>query len=419
MKPVIISLSPNTFPDDVFLAVNQLFFPFSWKKGEAIGKIEQKFKEYFKVPFAFSFNSGRSALQVGLQALALPKGSEVILQAFSCVVVANSVRFAGLKPVFVDIRKNSFSLDVVDLEKKITSKTKAIIVQNLFGIPDDLQKILKIAKKHKLILIEDCAQSLGATFGKKKIGQFGKFAFFSSGRDKVISSVFGGVLITGDKFLAARVKRIYQKLDFPSSFWIFKQLGHPIIFSLVIPAYFCFRIGKFSLGKGILFLMQKIGLLDFPVKRKEKIGEKLKDYPKKLPNGLATLLLKQFNKLEEFNKKRPKIAQYYINNLSSMKNIQFPKLLKDYRPIFLRFPILVEKQEKLLKFAKKRKIILGNWYSKVIAPKGTNLKRVGYKLGSCPNAERAVKKVINLPTYPKMSLSDAERVIGCLKKFYG
>lgn len=417
-KPILIGLAPNNFPGDAFLALLNLFWPFSWKKGKAIAVLENQFKKLFAVPYAFSFNSGRSALQMGLKALNLPKGSEVLLQGFSCVVVANSIRFAGLKPVFVDINQNSFSIDIDDLQKKITPETKAIILQNLFGIPDKVDKIQILAKKHRLMIVEDCAQALGATYRGKKLGQFGKFAFFSFGRDKVISSTFGGMLITKDKNLANNIKKNYQQLEFPNRFWIFKQLLHPIIFSLIVSTYFYLSIGKFSLGKIILFGLQKMKLLDFPVKKEEKEGKSITDYPKRLPNALAELALEQIKKLNKFNKKRIKIAQYYFKHLKNKKSLQLFKLNQLKEGIYLRFPVIADSPKKLIEFCKKRKIILGNWYDNVIAPKGTNLKKVGYKPGSCPRAEALCQNIINLPTSPKMSIIDAKRVINCLRDFY-
>ncbi len=418
-KPILISLAPNNFWDDTLLALLNFFCPFFWKKGKAISCLENQFKKLFAVPYIFSFHTGRAALQVGLEALKFPKGSEILLQAFSCVVVSNSVRFAGLKPVFVDVKPHSFSLDPLDLEKKITSKTKAIILQNLFGIPDDITEIQVVAKKHHLKIIEDGAQALGATYKGRKIGQFGEFAFFSFGSDKVISSTNGGMLITKNKNLAKEIKKIYQAINFPDYWWIFKQLFYPLACSLVVLTYFWLPVGKFSLGKVILVGLQKLGLLEKQVKENEKKGKPFKDYyPKKLPNVLAILALHQLKKIDKFNIKRRKIAQYYFRQLKKIKGLQFFNLNKLKKGIYLRFPLKVVHAQELRNFCQKRKIILGTWYDKVIAPRGTSLKKIGYKLGSCPVAEKLIKDIINLPTFPKMSMKDARRVVSCLEEFY-
>lgn len=418
LKPIIISLSPNSSSDDVWLSLSKLLMPFNWKVGKSIKSLESFFKKYFQTEYVTSYNSGRSALLIGLQALNLASGSEVLLQAFSCVVVANCIIKAGLKPVFVDINSDNFSLNINDLQKKITSRTKAVIVQNIFGIPDNLGKIKEICRQKKLLLIEDGAQALGAGFKNKKIGTFGVFSFFSFGRDKVVSSTFGGALVCYDQKLALRIEKINKGLEYPASFWIFKQLLHPVAFSLIVPFYFWPSWGKISLGKGLLFLLQKLRLLDFPVKEVEKQGKVAADYPKKMPAALASLAVNQLKKLTYFNIKRKEIAQYYISSFFNIKSIRLVKISKAYQPIFLRFPILIDNPQKLFNYCYTQNIFLGNWYDSVVAPKGTNLSRVGYCLGSCPNAENAVGKVLNLPTYPKMTMADKNRVVKCITKFY-
>jgi len=418
MKPILISLAPNNFSDDVGLSLKTLCQPGVWSKGEDIINLEEKFVKYLKLPYVFSFNSGRSALMTGLRALNFPKGSEVITQAFSCVAIPNSIKFAGLIPVFADINKSDFNLDIEDLKHKITKKTKAVIIQNLFGIPDDIKKILNLAKKYNLVVIEDCAQCMGAKIDNQLAGTFGKFSFFSFGRDKVISSTFGGLLATKDPKFASALKTEYDNLEFPALSWTFRQLLHPILFSLAVPTYFSGQIGKYSIGKGLVYLMQQLNLLDLPVKKPEKKGFNISDYPKKLPNALAILALNQLDKLNKFNKKRKEIAQYYYSEFKSIKNVRTVSFNKRYDPIFLRFPVLVSNPSQLRQFARQWKIILGNWYDSVIAPLGSDIKRSGYSMGSCPQAELKSKSVLNLPTHPKMSIEDAKRVIKVLKKYY-
>ena len=121
---------------------------------------------------------------------AIGEGDEVLVQAFTCVAVPNSVLWAQATPVYADIDA-TLNIDPIDVEKKITNRTKAIIVQHTFGIPADMDALVALAKKHNILLIEDCAHSLGATYKGKKVGTFGDAAFFSFGRDKVVSSVFG------------------------------------------------------------------------------------------------------------------------------------------------------------------------------------------------------------------------------------
>ena len=220
-RPIHIGLSPNTAREDYLVALKTVCQPWMWKKGITITKVESWFKDYFHTETAVSFNAGRSALLAILNSLELEKGSEVFMQAFTCVAVPNAVIWTGAHPVFVDI-DSSLNFDVTDALKKVTSKTKAVIVQHTFGVPADMDKIIHFCNKHNLVLIEDCAHSLGATHKGKLVGTLGDASFFSFGRDKVVSSVFGGMAIINSKFKVERIpkkpKISFVFLDFSTTY---------------------------------------------------------------------------------------------------------------------------------------------------------------------------------------------------------
>ena len=321
------------------------------------------------------------------------------------MAVPNSVLWAGASPKYVDIDA-TLNIDPTDVEKKITNRTKAIIVQHTFGIPADMDALVALAKKHNIPLIEDCAHSLGATYKGKKVGTFGDAAFFSFGRDKVVSSVFGGMAIINAKCKMQNAKlREYQKnLPYPSYFWIFQQLLHPIAFSVILLLY------DVIIGKALLILLQKLRLLSFPVYPEEKRGKQPLDFPAKFANSLAVLLLQQLIKLERYNNTRKEVVQYYQSALKDRKGITQIKVRDG--SIFLRFPLLVDNPDKLLKQAKKHGILLGNWYRCVIDPKGVDYTSVGYGIGSCPKAEEAARHIVNFPT--RISEMQAKRVVASL-----
>ena len=247
IKPIFISLSPNTEKDDVRLALKLLFCLNFWKKGKEIKKLEEKFRNYLGIKYTFSFNSGRSSLMAILEALEVEEGDEVLLQGFTCNSAVIPILERKAKPVFVDI-DDTLNLDPEDLEKKITSRSKAIMIQHTFGWPAEIEEILEIARRHNLFLIEDCAHSLGAKYKGKFCGTFGDATFFSLGRDKIISSVFGGMAVTNNDNLAEKIERFRRRIDYPSGFWIFQQLLHPILVNyLVLPAYRFPNLGKLLL----------------------------------------------------------------------------------------------------------------------------------------------------------------------------
>lgn len=407
-SPIAISLSPNTERDDVFLALKLLFSPWQWGKGKDIGRLEKEFAKYFGAKHAVSFNSGRSAEYAILKNVGIKKGDQVLLQAFTCVVVPNSVLWLGARPVYVDIDQETFNISPNDLKKKITPASKAIIIQHTFGQPAEISKILKIARKNNLMVIEDCAHALGTASKGQLMGTFGDASFFSFGRDKVISGVFGGMAVTNDDGLGKKLKKFQRTLQFPSFFWIFQQLLHPLAFNLVILPFYNF----FNLGKAILFLLQKLRLLSFPVEKEEKFGQKPKNYPTRLPNALAGLALNQFKKLEKFNKKRSKIAKIYEQNFKKLP-LKLPK--RESGSIFFRYTIKTKKASKLYQVAKRKGVLLGNWYSNVIDPKGVDFGKIGYKWGSCPVAEKVAKEVVNLPTNPRLTKKEINKIIKVLR----
>ena len=409
--PIAISLSPNTQKDDVILALRLLLKPRVWIKGKETIKLENDFKKYLGCPFAFSFDSGRSSLLAILKCLGIGPGDEVLLQAFTCVAVVNPILWVGAKPVFVDIEKDGFNMDPVDLKKKITKRSKVLIIQHTFGQPARLQQILKIARNRRLLVVEDCAQALGAEYQGRKVGTFGIAAIFSFGRDKVISSVFGGMAVTSDSQLGEKLEDFQKNLKFPSKFWVFQQLLHPLAFSLILPVY-----NFFNLGKVILVGLQKLHLLSFPVTWEEKRGKKPKSLPLRLPNALAVLTQNQLKKVEEMNKHRKKIAQFYQRELQGL-DLKLPREEKGSKSIFLRFCVKTKNAQSLYGFAKKKKILLGRWYSQIIDPRGTDLQRIGYKMGSCPQAEKTAKVCLNLPTYPRLTFPEAQRVISLIWGF--
>ncbi len=404
MSPIAIGLSPNTQSDDVWQALKAILQPWLWKKGDDINKVEEWLKNYFDIGKVFLFNSGRSALYAVLKSFDIGPDDEVLIQAFTCVAVPDPIIWTGAKPVYVDI-DDSLNLDPNLLEKAITVKTKAIIVQHTFGIGGKIDLIKKIAQKHNLILIEDCAHALGATFDGRLAGTVGDAAIFSFGRDKVISSVFGGMATISSKFKvqSSKLRTLQKQVDFPSYFWIMQQLFHPIAFSIILPLYDNY------IGKLILFILQKLSLLSKPIYKEESIGGKPNVFPAKYPNALAILLLRQLNKLDYYNKVRRKITRYYFDNLKGTKNIRLP--VCNDGAIYLRFNILTAKANEIFTKARIYKIVLGNWYRNVIDPSDVDCAKIGYRAGSCPKAEEAAKLSVNLPTYPRLTKNELDAVI--------
>ncbi len=405
-KPILISLSPNVEKDDLLTCLKAIFMPRMSKSGKFSLKLEQEFKNYSGIEYSFSFNSGRSALLAIVNSLGLKKGDEALIQAFTCNALANPLIKAGLKPVYVDCLPKTLNIDPIDLQRKISPRSRLVIVQHTFGLPADIGAVLRICRQNKLFLIEDCAHSLGALYRDKPVGSFGDAAFFSFGRDKIVSSVYGGLALTNNSQLAEKIKREKEKMADPAFFWVFRQLIHPIITVLAVkPLYRLFGLGRWPL----LFL-QKSGILIKAVSDQEKKGQLSLSFPKKMPDGLALLALNQLNKADQFISHQKEIADYYQKNL---RLFSLPENQKGR--VWLRYSLFVKNSSWFLKQARKKNIFLDDgWNQKAVMPKDTDQASVGYLENSCPVAEKAAKTILNLPTHINISLKDAKRIVDFL-----
>lgn len=375
MRPIHISLGPNYEKDDAILALKTLLNPVKWFNKSQIENLESDFEKLFPGYKAIAINSGRSAEYLILKSLGVREGDEVLVQDFTCVAVPNSATWLGAKAIGV-AHGPDYNFDLSDLGKKVSKNSRAIIVQNTFGFPAEYKVIAQVVGRD-VNIIEDCAHALGVKIS-------GSIAFFSFGRDKIISSVFGGMIITSDVEMFNRIKTLRDKLLDPPIFWTIQQLLHPIVLSFILPTY------TLGLGKLMLVILQKLNILSRAVYPEEKSGGHPKVFPAKMPAALAVLARHQLKKLERFNNHRKSIAQFYFDNLKSGQIILPPN---NKNALWLRFPIKVLNGPGLLKYARRKNIVLGDWYKDSDAD------------------------VVNLPTYPNMTLKDAKSVAEIVKEW--
>lgn len=176
--------------------------------GKRVQEFEKLLSSYVGSKYAVAVNSGTAALQAALYALDIKNGDEVLLPSFTFVATANSVVAIGAKPVFVDILAENYTIDPKDLRKKITKRTKAIIPVHLYGNFSYMDEISEIARKHNLEIIEDAAQSLGTTYKNKQSGTFSRLGCFSMYAAKVMTSGEGGAIVTDERELFEKLRKI-------------------------------------------------------------------------------------------------------------------------------------------------------------------------------------------------------------------
>jgi len=165
-------------------------------------------KNYLKIKHVVSVNSGTSALYAALVAAGINQGDEVLIPSFTFVATANAVVATGARPVFVDIKKEDYTMDASDLKAKINKRSRVVIPVHLYGHPCDIEEISELAEKNSLHLIEDACQSLGSSYKKKQTGTFGTLGCFSMYASKVLTSGEGGAIATDNDELADKLKMI-------------------------------------------------------------------------------------------------------------------------------------------------------------------------------------------------------------------
>lgn len=168
-------------------------------EGPFVAEFEAKFAKYIGKRYGVAVSSGTAALEVAMGAIGLKKGEEVIMPSFTIMSCALAVTSYGGVPVFVDCQQDTWNMDPKEIEKSITKNTKAILVVHIYGHPCDMDAITKIAKRHKLLIIEDAAEAHGAEYKNKKCGSFGNISVFSFYANKIISTGEGGMVLTNNK----------------------------------------------------------------------------------------------------------------------------------------------------------------------------------------------------------------------------
>jgi perosamine synthetase len=209
MRKKPIPIAKPIIGRDVRKAVNKVLRSGNLTQGPEVAAFEREFSQFVNERECVAVNSGTSALHLALLSLGIGAGDEVIIPSFTFAATANSVALTGAKPVFVDIDIKTYNIDPNLIENAITPSTKAIQVVHLYGLPADMTRIVEIAKRHNLLIIEDAAQAHNAAINGQPVGTFGDAAAFSFYPTKNMTSGEGGMIVFKDKD-AARLARLYR-----------------------------------------------------------------------------------------------------------------------------------------------------------------------------------------------------------------
>lgn len=373
-------------PDDVRIAENLLDAPDSWFDDAPASEAELWLSAWLGGSRAFGFMGGRTALYAIARAISLGRGTEVIVPGLTCQVVVNAFEYNGATCIFADIEKETFNMDSRCLVEKITSKTRAILLQHTFGVPaKDTRKILDIARRNDLIVIEDVAHGLGGTLDGRKLGTFGDVAFFSTERTKIINTIHGGFAATSDPAIQRRLEEIHNEAPNPPA-----QTVKGLLNTLLFCYYTKVHADREKLYK---WARNTYGAALIPQMTDNEFSGNFEPmYRYKMPGAVGILALNQLEKFESFMPLRREAASHW-NRWAAAKGFQTSQPGPNAQCAWVRFPVIVSEAMKQDTRWIEEELSMepGVWFQTPCHPNERTIPDI-------PNGWQIARSVINLPT---------------------
>ena len=378
----------------------------------SISRFCEEFARAFHAKFTFAFWKGRVALYAILRALDIHAGDEIIVPGYTCVMNINPIKYLGAKPIYVDIEPITFNINPDLIGEKITEKTRAIIAQNTYGYVCDMDKVLSIAQKYNIPVIEDCCLCLGSTYKGKLAGTFGKAAYFSFQWNKSLTTGLGGMAMTNESELADTISRLCDsELHNPSA-------KEAMMLSAQIAVYRMFVYPKTTaIAQNMFRYLTKKGAVIGSCSAIELSPMMAPDFFKGISSIQARSGIRQLAKIDNNIAHRRKMADLYDMLLLEKDWIarKYDKSLMD--PVMVRYPLRITGKSKALEEADTLGIELGSWFECPLHPYQTPMEMYDYKIGMCPMAERIAMEAINLPLHPRTSEKTAKRTVDFITRF--
>ncbi len=345
--------------DEIFIAIKQVLDSGTLILGKNVSKFEKEFSSYCNVQFGIGVGNGTDALFLSLKALNIGPGDEVITVPNTAVPTVSAIVSTGATVKFVDVEPKTYLMDTAKIKEAITDKTKCIVPVHLFGQCVDMDKISETANKHGLYIVEDCAQSHGAKFRSKKAGSMSDMAAFSFYPTKVLGCFGdGGMVITGDKSLYEKVKRL-----------------------------------------------RFYGM-------EETYYSKEHGYNSRLDELQAAILLNKLSRIDEYITKRRNLAIQY-DKLLAKTGLILPETMEGNKHVFYLYVVRHDHRDKIISKLKKKGIIVNISY-----PWPVHLmpayRFLGYGEGDFPVAEKAAQEIFSLPMYPSLTNEEQKIVVKAL-----
>lgn len=394
--------------DRTLIAMKNMAVPVG-EGAEARGRFERAAERFLGSGQAVAFWKGRIALYAILKAMGIGDGDEVIVPGYTCVMVPGPVIYAGATPVYVDIDAETYNQRVEEVERKITARTKAILVQHTYGFPAPIEEIRKIADARDIAVIEDCCHTFGGKLNGKMLGTFGAAAFFSGQWNKPFSTGLGGLALVQDEGLARKVRAEQAGYPRPGAKSAFMLASQILVYELFIyprSTAMATEAFRWLTKRGIVVGSSSNAEFD------RVIPENYALRPARVQCELAE---REIARIDANMRHRVGVTRMYNEALPGM-GYSIPKLSTDADVVTIRYPLRVANKDEAIAKAASHGVEIGSWFEVPLHPAETNMRSFGYEDGCCPVAERVCREVINLPTHRRMSESAARRTLEFVRK---
>lgn len=362
VKMLDLSREYKKYRKEYIEAIEKVFDRGDFILGEEVKNVEKVVADYVGVKYGIGVGNGTDALLLSLMAFGIGENDEVITTPFTFFATVEVILHLRAIPVFVDISAEDFNMDTNLIEEKITKKTKAIMPVHIFGYPVNMEKILNIANKYNLVVIEDCAQAIGAKIKEKKCGSFGSAGTFSFFPTKNIGCAGDGGMVVTDS------EDVYNKIR-----------------SLRVH------------GSSQKYIHDDIGLNS------------------RLDTIQAALILQKLKRIEEINEKRRKNAQFYNKMLTD--KVKKPSEKTGYHHTYHQYSILTERRDELKEYLKSNGVESVIYYP-LPMHKQNAIQKILKKEYSLPVCENVSKKILSLPIYPELEDEERGYIVEKINEFY-
>jgi len=352
----------------------------------------------------FLFWKGRVAMYALLKAYGIGSGDEVVVPAFTCVVVPNAVLYCNATPVYADVDPLTCNAEAPNVTSRISPRTKLVVAQNTYGLSPDMGPLLQTCTERRVPVIEDCTHGFGGTYQGKQNGMLSEASFFSTQWNKPYSTGIGGFAVVHNERLVPAMKALEERAINPTlsetlSLRMLMTANRMIPPQLYWPAVKTYR-----------YLSKKNVTVGSSSGGELESASQPEGYFKGMSNFQAKVGAREIGNAGRYNEHRILLANFYTQALLEL-GITPPYAPSYATHTFLKYPLFVKNRGEFLAAAEKQNVELGDWFLSPIHPVTRNFERWQYPVGTNPVAEALGAHVVNLPTGPNVDRKQAERVI--------